>query len=136
MFALSPGWKVVNNEFFSWCKDVIMQDDKVERMKEIGRNLADAAQQIIDEDMQIEGSEKTSLWKGKEGAARIARVITSYILPVQHTVYVSCVVLREHWRSLTEHSNSNMIRLQSIMHMTFFPVNSYMDRISLRMRVV
>ena len=37
MFALSPGWKVVNNEFFSWCKDVIMQDDKVERMKEIGR---------------------------------------------------------------------------------------------------
>ena len=46
MFALSPGWKVVNNEFFSWCKDVIMQDDKIERMKEIGRNLAEAAQYL------------------------------------------------------------------------------------------
>ena len=136
MFALSPGWKVVNNEFFSWCKDVIMQDDKVERMKEIGRNLVDAVQQIIDEDMQIEGSEHTSLWKGKEGACPHCQGNNFYIYRVQHTVYVSCVVLREHLRSLTEHSNSNMIRLQSIMHMTFFPVNSYMDRISLRMRVV
>ena len=39
MFAMSPGWKVVNNEFWSWSKDVIMQDDKIERMKEIGANL-------------------------------------------------------------------------------------------------
>jgi hypothetical protein len=30
--ALSPGWKVVDNDFFSWSKDVIMQDDKVARM--------------------------------------------------------------------------------------------------------
>lgn len=86
MFALSPGWKVVNNEFFSWCKDVIMQGDKVERMKEIGRNLADAAQQIIDEDMQIEGSEKTSLWKGKEGACPHCQGNNFYIYPGYNTL--------------------------------------------------
>lgn len=91
MFALSPGWKVVNNEFFSWCKDVIMQDDKVERMKEIGRNLADAAQQIIDEDMQIEGSEKTSLWKGKEGACPHCQGNNFYIYPgTTHCVCELC----------------------------------------------
>ena len=85
------GWKVVNNEFFSWCKDVIMQDDKVERMKEIGRNLADAAQQIIDEDMQVEGSEKTSLWKGKEGACPHCQGNNFYIYPgTTHCVCELC----------------------------------------------
>ncbi|MCF0140619.1 MAG: flavodoxin family protein, partial [Mogibacterium sp.] len=29
MFALSPGWKIIDNDFFSWSKDVIMQDDKI-----------------------------------------------------------------------------------------------------------
>lgn len=67
MLAMSPGWKVVNNEFFSWSKDVIMQDDKVERMRQIGRNLVEAAQVIIDQDMQIAGSEEIDLWKGDEG---------------------------------------------------------------------
>lgn len=67
MLAMSPGWKVVNNEFFSWSKDVIMQDDKVERMRQIGRNLVEAAQIIIDQDMQIAGSEEIDLWKGDEG---------------------------------------------------------------------
>ena len=45
---------------------VVMQDDKVERMKEIGRNLADAAQQIIDEDMQIYTSGATNIFKYPE----------------------------------------------------------------------
>lgn len=46
MVAMSPAWKVIDNDFFSWCKDVIMQDDKIERVKEIGRNLAHAAADI------------------------------------------------------------------------------------------
>ena len=81
MLAMSPAWKVVDNEFFSWCKDVIMQDDKIERMQQIGRNLVDAVQQIIDEDMQIEGSEHTSLWKGKEGACPHCQGNNFYIYP-------------------------------------------------------
>ena len=46
MIAMSPGWKVIDNDFFSWSKDIIMHDDKIERMREIGRNLAEAAADI------------------------------------------------------------------------------------------
>lgn len=46
MVAMSPGWKVIDNDFFSWSKDIIMHDDKIERVKQIGRNLAAAAADI------------------------------------------------------------------------------------------
>ena len=68
MLAMSPGWKVVNNEFWSWSKDVIMQDDKIERMKEIGRNLVEAAQYLVDNNVMVPGSEEIDLWKGVDGA--------------------------------------------------------------------
>ncbi len=91
MFSMSPGWKVVNNEFFSWGKDIIMQDDKVARMKEIAKNLVEAAQIIIDQDMQIEGSEKTSLWKGAEGACPHCQGNNFYIYPgTTHCVCELC----------------------------------------------
>lgn len=46
MVAMSPAWKIIDNEVFSWCKDIIMHDDKIERVKQIGRNLAAAAADI------------------------------------------------------------------------------------------
>ena len=46
MCAMSPAWKIIDNDFFSWSKDVIMHDDKIARMQEIGRNLAEAAKDI------------------------------------------------------------------------------------------
>lgn len=46
MCAMSPAWKIIDNDFFSWSKDVIMHDDKIARMQEIGRNLAAAAADI------------------------------------------------------------------------------------------
>lgn len=46
MIAMSPAWTIIDNEFFSWSKDIIMQDEKVERVKQIGRNLAHAAADI------------------------------------------------------------------------------------------
>lgn len=88
MLALSPGWKVVDNEYFSWCKDVIMQDDKIERMKEIARNLVEAAQYIIDNDIMIEGSEDVDLWKGKDGACPHCHGNAFYIFP--GTTHVVC----------------------------------------------
>ena len=91
MFALSQGWKIVNNEYFSWCKDVIMQDDKIERMKEIGRNLVEAAQYIIDHDVQIPGSENLDLWKGVEGACPHCHGNAFYIFPgTTHAVCEYC----------------------------------------------
>lgn len=81
MLALSPGWKVVNNEFFSWSKDVIMQDDKIERMKQIARNLVEAAQEIIDTHMMIPGSEDKDLWKGEPGACPHCHGNNFYLKP-------------------------------------------------------
>lgn len=81
MFAMSPGWKVVDNDFFSWSKDVIMHDDKVERMKQIARNLVEAAQDIIDNNLMIMGSESTSYWKGKKGACPHCQGNAFYFYP-------------------------------------------------------
>ena len=46
MLALSPAWKIIDNEKFAWSKNIIMEDEKVERVREIGRNLAKAAADI------------------------------------------------------------------------------------------
>lgn len=83
MLAMSPGWKVINNEYFSWGKDIIMQDDKVERMKEIGRNLVEAAQKIIDMDLMIfsEENNSTDLWKGADCACPHCHGNAFYIFP-------------------------------------------------------
>lgn len=91
MLAMSPGWKVVNNEFFSWSKDVIMQDDKLERMRTIGRNLVEAAQVIIDTNMMIPGSENVDLWKGEEGGCPHCHGNNFYIFPgTNHAVCELC----------------------------------------------
>ncbi|MBR6350185.1 MAG: flavodoxin family protein, partial [Lachnospiraceae bacterium] len=31
MVSLSPGWRVIDNARFQWCKDILMQEDKLER---------------------------------------------------------------------------------------------------------
>ena len=91
MLAMSPGWKVVDNEFWSWCKDVIMQDDKIERMKEIGNNLVDAAQYIIDNHIMIPGSDEVDLWKGPEGVCPHCHGNAFYIFPgTTHAVCELC----------------------------------------------
>lgn len=46
MLALSPAWKIIDNEKFAWSKNIIMEDEKVERVRQIGRNLAKAAADI------------------------------------------------------------------------------------------
>ena len=91
MFAMSPGWKVVNNEYFSWCKDVIMQDDKIARMQEIGRNLVDAAAEIIKDNEGVEfpiAENRKSYWKGEEGACPHCHSNNFYIFP--GTTHVVC----------------------------------------------
>ena len=91
MFAMSPGWKVVDNESWSWCKDVIMHDDKIERMKQIGRNLVEAAQYIIDNHVMIPGSDELDLWKGPEGACPHCHGNAFYVFPgTTHAVCELC----------------------------------------------
>lgn len=46
LHALSPMWKIIDNEVFSWSKGVIMDDEKVARAHQIGVNLAKAARDV------------------------------------------------------------------------------------------
>lgn len=93
MLAMSPGWKVINNEFFSWSKDVIMQDDKIARMQEIGRNLVEAAKEIAEDNAKChafpiaELTEK-SYWKGTPGTCPHCQGNAFYIFP--GTTHVVC----------------------------------------------
>ncbi len=80
MLAMSPAWTVINNEFFSWSKDVIMQDDKVERMKQIGRNLVEAAKDV-----------ENAKWMGEPGACPHCQGNNFYIFPgTTHCVCELC----------------------------------------------
>lgn len=84
MLAMSPAWKIVDNEFFSWCKDVIMQDDKIERMQQIGRNLVEAAKEVKADNakMRVPVAENNkSYWKGKKGACPHCQGNNFYIYP-------------------------------------------------------
>ena len=44
--ALSPIWKIIDNDVFPWSKGIIMEDEKVARAHQIGVNLAKAARDI------------------------------------------------------------------------------------------
>lgn len=46
MFALHPKWKVIDNERFPWSNNIILDDAKVARVREIGKNLVYAAADI------------------------------------------------------------------------------------------
>jgi multimeric flavodoxin WrbA len=46
MQALTPAWKVIDNDIFPWSTDAVMNDDTVARAHQIGVNLAKAAQDI------------------------------------------------------------------------------------------
>ena len=70
MVSMSPAWKVIDNDRFQWCKDVIMQEDKVERMKQIGRNLAEAAKDI-----------ENAKWQGTPGVCPHCQGNEFYIYP-------------------------------------------------------
>ena len=80
MLAMSPAWTVIDNEFFSWSKDVIMQDDKVERMRQIARNLVEAAKDV-----------DSAKWMGKPGACPHCNGNNFYIFPgTTHCVCELC----------------------------------------------
>lgn len=55
MQALTPMWKVINNEYFMWSKGIMMEDAKLERANQIGINIAKAALDI--EHAEYQGEE-------------------------------------------------------------------------------
>ncbi|AKN32215.1 FMN reductase [Clostridium carboxidivorans P7] len=56
MQALTPMWKVINNETFPWSSGIIIEDERVARVHQIGVNIANAAKDI-----------SNASYKGEEG---------------------------------------------------------------------
>lgn len=56
MHALTPMWKVIDNEWYSWAKELIMDDDRLAQVHQVGINLAEAAKDIAN-----------ASYQGKEG---------------------------------------------------------------------
>ena len=80
MLALSPAWKVIDNEKFAWSKNIIMEDEKVERVREIGRNLAKAA-----------GDIENAKYMGKEGVCPHCHCKNFYLDPEStHATCMTC----------------------------------------------
>lgn len=46
MLALTPMWKVIDNEVFNWGLSVMVDDERIARAHEIGQNIAEAAKDI------------------------------------------------------------------------------------------
>ncbi len=46
LLTIGNMWKIIDNQMFAWSKSIFMDDEKVARVKEIGRNLAEAASDI------------------------------------------------------------------------------------------
>lgn len=43
MHALTPMWKVIDNDVFMWSKGIMMEDEKLSRARQVGKNIAEAA---------------------------------------------------------------------------------------------
>ncbi len=56
MLALTPMWKVIDNAWFPWAKELIMDDERIEAVTKIGENIVEAAKDF----------EKAS-YQGEEG---------------------------------------------------------------------
>lgn len=70
MHALTPMWKVIDNEWFSWSKEFVMNDEKMARAHEIGINLAQAA-----------GDMEKARYKGEPGVCPHCHSRNFYLYP-------------------------------------------------------
>lgn len=55
MQALTPMWKIIDNTWYPWAKELIMDDDRLAEVHKIGVNLANAAKDV--ENAQYQGEE-------------------------------------------------------------------------------
>ena len=76
---MTPAWKVIDNEWVPWAKTALMQDELIERAREIGTNIAEAAK-------DIEHAE----FKGKKGVCPHCNCNDFYLVPGENRA-ICCV---------------------------------------------
>ncbi len=80
MLAMSPMWKIIDNDKFQWSKTILMDDDAFARAHAIGANLANAAQSIPE-----------AKWMGPSGVCPHCHMNNFYIEPgTTHAICSLC----------------------------------------------
>jgi len=70
MHALIPMWKVIDNKWYSWAKEIIMDDERLSDVHQVGVNLAEAAKDI-----------ENATYKGQEGMCSHCHNNLLYLTP-------------------------------------------------------
>lgn len=70
MHALTPMWKVIDNKWFSWAKEIIMDNERLAEVHQVGVNLANAAKDI-----------ENATYKGEEGVCSHCHNKLFYLTP-------------------------------------------------------
>ena len=70
MHALTPMWRVIDNEWFPWSKEIIMEDERLAKVHKIGENLAIAARDF-----------EQSGYQGEEGVCPHCHNKLFYLIP-------------------------------------------------------
>ncbi len=70
LLAMSPMWKIIDNDKFQWSKTILMDDEALARAHQTGVNLAKAAEDI-----------EHAAWQGPEGVCPHCHTNNFYIEP-------------------------------------------------------
>ncbi|MCR4781667.1 MAG: flavodoxin family protein [Lachnospiraceae bacterium] len=77
MLAMTPMWKVIDNEKFQWSKTILMDDDALAKAHQIGINIVEAAKDV-----------EHATYQGAEGVCPHCHLNNFYIYP--GTTHAKC----------------------------------------------
>ena len=77
--AMTPSWKVIDNDWVPWSKTALMKDELIERAHQIGLNLAEAAKDI-----------QKAQYKGQKGICPHCNCNDFYLVPGENRA-ICCV---------------------------------------------
>lgn len=81
--AMTPSWKVIDNEWVPWSKTALMDDALIDRATKIGQNLAAAAKQIQENCASGKQPYEGVEYQGEKGICRTATATTSIWFPAR-----------------------------------------------------
>lgn len=88
--AMTPSWKVIDNEWVPWSKTALMDDALIDRATKIGQNLAAAAKQIKENCASGKQPYEGVEYQGKKGICPHCNCNDFYIVPGENRA-ICCV---------------------------------------------
>lgn len=70
MQALTPLWKIIDNKWFPWSKCMVMDEEKMEEVRQVGKNIVEAVKDL-----------KNATYKGEKGICPHCHSNLFYVKP-------------------------------------------------------